>query len=120
MCSGLAQSPFFLQKDKGKRKKGDSSGSDSDGKAKKARAGDDDSLSSASEGEGKEGPVRLSSFFSSGGDDLPGSDDEDDKGRSKGKDKGSSDLSKVMEEAKRRAEIGAHMVAEVKKAELFK
>ncbi|CAI5476088.1 unnamed protein product [Closterium sp. Yama58-4] len=112
---------------KGKRKKGgsesDSSNSsssddDSDKKKKKKKSKkDSDALSSASEEE--EGPVRLSSFLEKGDDDLPGSDDEDELPPAKGKEKG-GDLSSILAEAKRRAEIGAHMVAEVKKAEMIR
>ncbi|CAI5530411.1 unnamed protein product [Closterium sp. Naga37s-1] len=109
-----------------KRKKGgsesDSSNSssgdeDSDKKKKKKKSKkDSDALSSASEEE--EGPVRLSSFLEKGDDDLPGSDDEDEPLPAKSKEKG-GDLSSILAEAKRRAEIGAHMVAEVKKAEMI-
>ncbi|GJP81231.1 hypothetical protein CLOP_g11396 [Closterium sp. NIES-67] len=115
------------KKKKGKRKKGDSesdssnSSSDDEGdkdkkKKKKKSKKDADALSSASE---EAGPVRLSSFLEKGDDDLPGSDDEGDLQLPPAAAK-SGDLSSLLAEAKRRAEIGAHMVAEVKKAEMIR
>lgn len=102
-----------------KRKSSDSDSSDSDDssdkkskkkkKAKKSKASDGD-LSSASEE--KEGPVRLSSFFTGGAGDLSDSDEDKPRQSTKG-----NPLRDALEEAKRRAEIGAHMVAEVKRAD---